>query len=277
MSARALLAALAAGLVVLLPASPASADGEGFRFLDPAVVESSSLVDLGSTVVTANDSGHPADLYSVDARTGRTVGITYLHVPAVDVEALTSAGGSRVWVGDIGDNLHRRKYVDVYLAPVAHRRLDVHPTAYHLVYPDGAHDAESLFTDRAGRLYLVTKGFTGGAVYRVPARLAPGIGNRLERVASVPDYATDAAMLPDGAHVIIRSYGLAAVYTFPGFQRLGSFRLPAQRQGEGVSVTASRILLSSEGLHAPVLQVSLPAGLRAAVAGETPSPWRSRS
>ena len=80
-------------------------------------------------------------------------------------------------------------------------------------------------------------------------------------------------MLPDGAHVLIRSYGLAAVYTFPGFQRLGSFALPAQRQGEGVSVgVGGRILLSSEGVHAPVLQVSLPADLRAAVTGQTPSP-----
>ena len=272
MNGRALLAAAAAGFAVLLPAGAATADGEVFRFVDPAIVESSSLVDLGSTVVTANDSGHPADLYSVDARTGRTVGITYLHVAAQDIEALTSAGGSRIWVGDIGDNLHRRKYVDVYLAPVAHRRLDAHPTPYHLVYPDGAHDAESLFTDRTGRLYIVTKGFTGGAVYRAPAHLRARFGNRLQRVANVPDFATDAAMLPDGAHVIIRSYGLAAVYTFPAFQRLGSFRLPAQRQGEGISVTSSRILLGSEGSHAPVLQVSLPAALQAVVAGETPSP-----
>ena len=269
---RALVATAVAALVVLLPSSPASADGEVFRFTDPAIVESSSLVDLGGTVVTANDSGHAADLYSVDTRTGRTVGTTYLHVPAQDVEALAPAGGSRVWVGDIGDNLHRRRHVDVYLAPVARRRLDVRPTAYHLVYPDGAHDAESLFTDRSGRLYVVTKGFTGGAVYRAPARLAAGVGNRLERMASVPDFATDAAMLPDGAHVLIRSYGLAAVYTFPGLERLGSFPLPAQRQGEGISVGAGgRILLGSEGLHAPVLQVSLPADLRAAVAGDTPS------
>src|SRR6201995_572059 len=147
MNGRALAATVTAGLLVLLTAGPGAGDGAVFPLADPGIVQASSLVDLGSMVVTANDSGHPADLYSVDPRTGRTVGITYLHVPAQDVEALTSAGGSRTWVGDIGDNLHRRRYVDLSLAPVAHRRLDVHPTPYHLVYPDGAHDAESLFTD----------------------------------------------------------------------------------------------------------------------------------
>jgi hypothetical protein len=259
-----------AALAPVVGAPPASADGELFRFADAAIVESSGLVDLGDLVVTANDSGNAPNLYVVDPHTGRTVGITYLHIVSTDIEALTPApadqgGTPRVWVGDIGDNDHRRPFVSVYLAPVAHRRLDVRPVAYHLVYPDGPHDAESLFTDPSGRLYVVTKGFTGGAVYRAPQHLDPRFGNRLEKVADVPELATDAAMLPDHRHVVIRSYALAGVYTFPGFRRVGSFRLPAERQGEGISVgPGGRILLSSEGVDQPVLEVRVPVGLLAA-------------
>ncbi len=132
-------------------AAPATAgDDVVFRFRDPAIVESSALIDLGSTVVTANDSGNAPDLFDVDARTGETVGITHLQVPGVDIEALAPAGGSDVWVGDIGDNARDRPYVSVARAPVIRGRLDVRPTSYRLAYPDGPHDAESLLAPRPG-------------------------------------------------------------------------------------------------------------------------------
>lgn len=270
------LVALLTTTVLLLP-SAALADGEVFRFRDPDILESSALIDFGDLMVTVNDSGSFPDVYVINPSTGRTVGSTLLDVAPVDIEALApvpSRGGQpQVWVGDIGDNARQRRFVKVYLAPIAQLRLDIRPKRYNLVYPDGPHDAESMFTDASGRLYLITKGFTGGGVYRVPARMYEGVGNRLERVGSVRDYATDAAMLNDGAHVLVRSYGIAAVYTFPGFQRLGSFRLPPQRQGEGVSVGPDgRIRLSSEGARTPVLEVSLPADLQAAIAGESPTP-----
>ncbi len=114
----------------------------------------------------------------------------------------------------------------------------------------------------------MTKAFTGGAVYLAPRHLDPGRVNALVRVARVPDFATDAALLPDGHHVIVRSYFSAAVYTFPGFRRIGGFGLPAQRQGEGISVgSGGRILLSSEGVHQPVLRIELPTALAEAVTG----------
>jgi len=47
-----------------------------FSFADPAITESSGLVDLGSLMVTTNDSGDDAVLYVVDPTTGRTVGRT---------------------------------------------------------------------------------------------------------------------------------------------------------------------------------------------------------
>lgn len=264
-----LLRALAAVVLAggpAMAATPVPAD-EVCAFDDVRIHESSGLVDLGRLMVTTNDSGDSARVFVVDPRSCRTVGITEWSADAVDVEALAPAGDDEVWVGDIGDNSRRRSSVVVYRVPVAARRIDVpEPAAYRLVYPDGAHDAESLFADPTGRLFVVTKAFSGGVVYRAPYPLRAGRDNRLEAVAHVPDYATDAALLPDGQHVLVRGPAQASVYRLPGFTRVGTFDLPRQRQGEGVSVgPGGRIRLSSEGVHAPVLEVAIPDEVRAAM------------
>ncbi len=275
-----LLAAAALAAALLVPSAATGATtGRVFRLTDPRIVEASSLVDLGPRMVTANDSGNAPDLFSVDSRTGRTVGVTHLRVPAVDIEALAPAGGSRVWVGDIGDNTASRASVSLYLAPVAARDLDVTPPTYRLVYPDGPHDAESMFTDRSGRVYVVSKGLTGGSVYRTGRHLSTSRPNRLERVARRPRVRHrrgDAARPPARADPRLRRW--PASTRSPASERLGGFPLPAQPQGEGISVGRDgRIRLSSEGRDSAVLQVALPADLEAKLAppptaSPTPTP-----
>ncbi|MCW2806138.1 MAG: hypothetical protein JWQ93_93 [Marmoricola sp.] len=247
------------------PATAAQADdGRVFAFRDARIKESSGLVDLGALMVTTNDSGDPSRLFVVSSATGRTVGVVDFHAETLDVEALAPAGGSAVWVGDIGDNGSERTSVSVYLVPVRTGRSEARPARYRLVYPRGAHDAESLFTDRQGRLHVITKSVLGGTVYRAPLRLSRTRPNRLQPEGRVLEYATDAAMLPDGRHVLVRGPQRASVYSYPGFRRVGSFALPRQRQGEGVSVgPRSRIRLSSEGVRSAVRQVVVPAAVRA--------------
>lgn len=265
---------VAAFAVLLWPgaaaASVASSGDVGhhmlFRFGDPAVLESSGLVDAGSVVYTMNDSGAGPVLYAVDADSGDTVGVTtYSRSQVEDVEALAPARGGTVWVGDIGDNLAQRRSVSVYR--VRPGRGDA--PRFELTYPGGPRDAEALLADpTTGRLYVVSKTVFGGVVYQAPRALDPGVPNRLRRFAQVPGLVTDAAFFPDGRHVLLRGYGTATVYTFPGLEPRGTFVLPAQRQGEGVAVGADgRVLLSSEGQHAPVLEVSLPPALAAEVTG----------
>jgi len=245
-----------------------------FSFTDPAITESSGLVDLGSLMVTTNDSGDDAVLYTIDPRTGRTVGRTTYARAVTDVEALAPAGDGKVWAGDIGDNTETRPVVEVHLVPVGRGDRRVDAPSYRLVYPDGPHDAESLIAP-GGRLYVITKGVLGGSVYAAPQRLDPRNVNRLTKVGRVTEWATDAAML-DAHHVLVRGYGGAEVLTFPGFTKLVSFGLPAQQQGEGVSVgPGGRVRLSSEGAHSPVLQIAMPAEVRAVlhpVSRATPTP-----
>ena len=232
-----------------------------FSFADPAITESSGLVDLGSSMVTTNDSGDDAVLYTIDPTTGRTVGRTYYAPVATDVEALAPAGGNLVWAGDIGDNTESRQVIEVHLVRVGRGVRHVDAPAYRLVYPDGAHDAESLIAP-GGRLYVITKGVLGGKIYAAPKRLDPDHVNRLTEVGIVTEWATDAAML-DAHHVLVRGYGGAEVLTFPGFKKVAAFDLPAQQQGEGVSVgPGGRVRLSTEGVHSAVLQITLPAEVR---------------
>lgn len=238
-----------------------------FHLHDPRLTESSSLVDLGSAMVTANDSGNAPLLFVVDPRTGRTVRTVQYAASETDTEALAPAGPHAVWVGDIGDNLEERRQVQVIRMPLDGGR----GTTYDLSYPDGPHDAESLFV-AGGRLCVVSKDFVGGAFYLAPRHLRTDRVNRLRKVAPALPIATDAAMFRDGRHVLVRGYGEAVVYDVPSFRRVGSFPLPDQRQGESVSIgPGGRIRIGSEGADSAVLQVSLPPKLAARLAPVRPS------
>jgi hypothetical protein len=237
-------------------------------FADPAIVEASDLVVTDGLFVTTNDSGDTGRIFAVDSA-GHTVGVSYWSKQAVDVEALAPAGPGEVWVGDIGDNLAHRPNVVVARVPVGRGDRTVHPTTYRLTYPDGAADAETLLRDPAtGRLYIATKNVFGGVLYAAPEKLSATGTNQLTSVGRVMALATDGTFFPDGHHLIIRNYGRAVVYAWPSMQPVGSFGLPAQRQGEGIAVAQDgSVYLSSEGPQSTVLKVTLPPDIQRAVAG----------
>lgn len=273
---------LLAGLAVVpfllgAAASPSERQHVVFRFQDSQIDEASALVTLGGGLfATTNDSGDTGRVFTVDS-SGRTVGVTYWG-DATDVEALAYGGNGSVWVGDIGDNTSSRDDIQVARVPVGRGDRTVRPTIYDLVYPDGAHDAETLLCDPAtGRLYVATKAFAGGLLYAAPRHLAAGRANHLTPVAPVLPIATDGAFFPDGHHVVIRGYLSAVVYAWPAMTRVATLVMPPQQQGEGIGVAPDgRVYVSSEGLHSPVLRVPLPAGLRSVVE-PTPSPTPSAS
>ncbi len=272
---------LAAALVLLCLSAPGAAaaerDGEPlFAFADREIAESSGLVDAGDVVHTVNDSGSGPVLYTVDVATGATTGrTTYTDGEVVDVEALAPGRDGTVWVGDIGDNGASRDSVSLHRVRPGQAgapRLD-------LTYPDGPRDAEALLAHpRTGRLFVVSKTVFGGTVYAVPAGAAPGETTTMRAFARVTGLVTDGAFLPDGRHVVLRSYGTATVYSFPGFEPRGTVVLPEQRQGEAISVGADgRVLLSSEGVGSEVLQVVLPPRLTSGPQPEGSSPAPSPS
>jgi hypothetical protein len=237
-------------------------------FDDPAIIEASALVVSDGLFVTTNDSGDTGQVFAVD-QDGRTVGLTRWSNAPTDVESLAPAGPGAVWVGDIGDNEGRRSSVSIARVPVGRGDREAHPTSYHLTYPDGGTDAETLVRNPVtGRLYIATKNVFGGILYAVPQRLDPSRANPLTAVGRVLPVATDGAFFPDGKHLVVRDYTSAVVYAWPSLQPVGSFALPAQRQGEGMAVsTDGEVFLSSEGPRSTVLRVALPAQLQQVVTG----------
>lgn len=273
-----MIARVLAGLLVvplLLGAAAAPADREhiAFRFADSAIDESSALVVLpGGLFATTNDSGDTGRVFTVDG-SGRTVGVTTWSPDPTDVEALAPAPDGDVWVGDIGDNRSVRDSVQVAKVPVGRGDRSVSPAVYDLVYPDGAHDAETLLCDPAtGRLYVASKSWLGGTLYAAPAHLSTEHPNRLRALAPVLPVATDGAFWPDGKHVIVRGYGAAEIYTWPAMREVADLDLPRQPQGEGIGIAADgTVYAGSEGLHAEVITVPLPADARAALQGASSS------
>jgi hypothetical protein len=251
---------------LLLTVALAAPPDPVFTVRDERIDENSGMVDLGDLTVVTNDSGDTGRVFVLD-RTGRTVGVTTYGDDARDVEALAPGGGRSVWVGDIGDNDEERDHVTVRRIGIARGDRTVTPASYRLVYPDGAHDAETLLRDpTTGRLYVATKGLLGGAVYAAPSSLHRGT-NRLTKVAPVSVFATDGSFLSDGAHVLIRGYTTLSLYSFPAFRMLGTVDLPEQPQGESLSVgPGDRIRIGTEGKDEPVLPVTLPADLAAQLA-----------
>jgi hypothetical protein len=124
--------------------------------------------------------------------------------------------GSCVYVGDIGDNKENRRAITLYRVPepapgdAATAKADV----FQAAYPDGAHNAESLFVTTEADVFVITKG-TGGpvALYRFPRPLVSGRTMTLERIGELiagpridqRDRPTAADASSDGTWVAVRT------------------------------------------------------------------------
>lgn len=244
-------------------------------FQDDAIDESSGAVVRGERLFTVNDSGDGPSIYEVDLLSGETVGVTtYAAEDPEDVEALAAGPDGDLWVGDIGDNRRSRGSIRLYRVDAPPGGGDVEAAVYDLRYPDGPHDAEALLVHpETGRVLVVTKRFGfGGKVYQAPAQLVPGESHPLELVTRVPGVVTDGTFLGSGDRLLLRTYGWAAVYDYPGLEPVVDFDLPQQEQGEAVAEGGDgRVYLTSEGAGADVLLVDVPQPVPGA-AEEAPSP-----
>ncbi len=212
-------------------------------------------------VFTHNDSGDSARFFAVGRR-GRTLAtFTLLGATHRDWEDISPGPRHTIWLGDIGDNSRSRGFISVYRVREPRRTASraLRYKRYDLVYPDGAHNAETLMVDpRSGRVLIVTKDAAGGHVYRAPRSLSTRGYNRLRMVAAGPVLATGGDFFPGGRRYVVRTHNRAYVYRHLG-ARPTMVKLPTERQGESIDVTRSGryLLTGSEGLHSPVHRVDL--------------------
>jgi len=180
--------------------------------------------------------------------------------------------GRCLFIADTGDNTVQRPRITIYRIPEPARGSTLSATAdaFHATYPDGPHNAESLFVDSDERIYVITKGRSAD-VYRFPASITPNGTSMLERVGRLAlvaggvnghkrdnargELATGAALSMDRNWVAIRSN--ESVWFFrtkdfvtgrpgvPNWVNLGSAHEP---QGEAIALGPGRMIyLVGEG------------------------------
>lgn len=140
--------------------------------------------------------------------------------------------GSCVYVGDIGDNTASRDAVRVHRfaeeagLATAPDGGPVPVETITLTHPDGPVDAESMVVDAAGRVIILTKR-DGAADIHVADTFTDGVLRDAGELA-LPDpaeplqslvtgvVATDAALLPDGTALLVRTYDSLLRFTADG-------------------------------------------------------------
>jgi hypothetical protein len=169
-----------------------------------------------------NDSGEPM-LFAVDAAgtvKGRVRVTGAALVDWEDVAVGPCAAGTCLYLADIGDNEANRPQVTVYRvaepspADAATARVET----FHATFPDGPHDAESLFVTKDAGVYVITK--TSPRLFRFPLSPDGGRATRLEALGAPMQGAdedrenrpTGAAVSPNGDWVAVRTNRSMAFY-----------------------------------------------------------------
>ena len=252
--------ALALLLAGGFPAVAAAEDTVAFTLRDARITESSGLARdvAGGFYWTVNDSGSAGVVYGLQPD-GKVRGTLNYRAAPRDVEAV-AVHENRLYVADIGDNGSSRAMVTVYyfLNPRA-SGLTVTYNALDFRYPDGPHDAETLLVDPTGRLYVVTKGLQGGAIYAAPTNPSRSATNVLRRVADAPALVTDGTFLPDG-RIALLTYGSVEVLDGASYAKVADAPIPRQRQAESLTVNLAGdgLLVGSEGRASKVYAVPVP-------------------
>jgi hypothetical protein len=235
------------------------------------LTEASGLVASHATpgrLWSHNDSGTP-QLVALDTKGKVTGRVSVTGATLVDWEALASgpcAGGTCLYVADIGDNGGQRKDITIYrirepLTAGGSVQVDA---AFRASYPDGGHDAEALLAAPDGRLFIMTKGDTGHvSLYRFPVDLRTGTTMQLEQVGvplskdqpAANARITDGAISPDGEWVALRTRSALIFYRASEFLN-GEFKEAGRAdltslgepQGEAVAFGSSdTVYLAGEG------------------------------
>jgi hypothetical protein len=191
-------------------------------------------------------------------------------------------GKSYFYMGDIGDNDAKYKYITVYRMeekPSWGKDSIVHATdaaPIHLKYPDGPRDAETLMIDPIGKLiYIVSKREDSVGVYTTPLNYKPNDTVVLTRRCKLffPGiklfkWITAGDISKDGRQVLIKSYTKVYYWKREGDEPIWETiqRKPEilpylqEKQGEAIGFTADGkgYYTTSEGVYSPIYYYRIP-------------------
>lgn len=261
---------------------------------DRLIDESSGIVASRTTpgmYWTHNDSGDGPFIYAFDDRghsrgVWRVTGATAYDWEDIAAGPGPTSGTNYLYIGDIGDNGGDRKQITVYRVPEPiisaaeegtrknNAQLTEAAAVLRLRYPDGRHNAETLMVHPVtGKIYIITKiEFGDPGVYEAdPTQSSTGVIT-LARVGelSVPTVfggmITGGDISPDGLRVAlcdyVQGYEIALPDAGTEFDRIWKqplipVALGQREQGEaiGYRLDGKALIATSEGKHAPLIQV----------------------
>ena len=172
------------------------------------------------------DGGAGSMLYLVNTATGRVLSrlqlsIWWTNEDWEDLAHWTDSNGQRwLGIGEIGDNDGLRSMRRIFalqeptgvdtVATGIQSYAPIAPKVWTFTYQDGLRDAESMFADPDGRIYLVSKRDMRNRLYVLPSEPTLG-GDTAKYLGDLPLYMTTAAdrlQLPNGrSPIVVRSYG----------------------------------------------------------------------
>lgn len=165
-----------------------------------------------------NDSGEDIGRTFAFNKDGEVVlELTFDEKKPVDIEDMTvedtEAGAANLFFADIGDNDEKRETLTIHrvaepdLSSIKGNKLKVTSEKMTVVYPDGAHNAETLMFDAATKeLYIATKKHGGPSYIHRVGPFEAGGKVTTKKIATVDiDYATGGDISRDGKYIVIRN------------------------------------------------------------------------
>lgn len=242
---------------------------------------------------THNDSGGEPCLFALNSKGETVAKVRVPHAANFDWEDLSESrdqqGRPCILIGDIGDNLKFRASLQIYCIPepdlpaTPDKEIEsAEPEVWHLSYPDGRKNAESLMVHPITRwIYLITKSEEGHcAVYQVPDDRTNGKAYTLIKVSDLyfppldrqgkrpgmNSMTTSADFSPDGKRLVVATYSYLYEWTIHSKRPLetllqSSPRIlepPLTRQMEAVCYDADNrsLWITSEQLPAPLYHLT---------------------
>jgi hypothetical protein len=164
-----------------------------------------------------NDSGDVARTFAVDSTGALRATVSFDTVMPTDIEDMSiedDGATSNLYFGDIGDNGEARASLTIHrvaepkLGTGAPETLTIASEKMTVVYPDGAHNAETLLFDPIDKVLLIVTKKAGGpsAFHRIGA-FAAGTKATTKKISEFSiDLATGGEISRDGKYIAIRNY-----------------------------------------------------------------------